>query len=392
MNVEDAKHRGLRIRTLNCRKSPEVLKSLLNDNDTPAYDILLIQEPPYFVADHLSFSLSAYHLILPSPASTQRRTDLIRSVIYIHRCIPSDSYNQLHIPSLDLTALTLTIHDSVLSIFSIYNPPSLHSSITALANTLATQITGRPVSDTHLFIAGDFNKHHPLWSGQCVPKRYRLTDAKPLINLLARFNLHLCLPPGTAMCMGAQGQRWTTLDLVFASEYLSDLFVSCTMSPGHGSDHFLVNSQIDIDLPCLQPPPRLNWRAVDWEKYQKALNSRVAAAGLEERCANLTNTASLDSTASSLLQCMRDAAAKTVPFLKPCPLQKRWWSKDLSRQREEYNCIVRKANKPSSTPADCAAVKPSCNAYQKAIRQQQRSHWKEWVEGATEETIWKTSK
>ncbi|KZV96491.1 hypothetical protein EXIGLDRAFT_643068, partial [Exidia glandulosa HHB12029] len=80
-------------------------------------------------------------------------------MIYINNAIPSDSYNQLPINSLDLTGFTLTTPSLSMRIFSVYNPPSSDSTISLLSTILHTL----PTLD--LILAGDFNKHDALWSG-----------------------------------------------------------------------------------------------------------------------------------------------------------------------------------------------------------------------------------
>ncbi|KAJ7017651.1 hypothetical protein C8F04DRAFT_904409, partial [Mycena alexandri] len=89
----------------NCRKQPEVLMSLLNDTSPSKFDILTVQELPYFIATQASFQHKDWHLILPSNARTRRRDQLIRSVIYVNKRIPTDSYSQINLKNLDVTGI-----------------------------------------------------------------------------------------------------------------------------------------------------------------------------------------------------------------------------------------------------------------------------------------------
>ncbi|KAJ7044537.1 hypothetical protein C8F04DRAFT_941445, partial [Mycena alexandri] len=95
----------LRVRDLNCRKQPEVLMSLLNDTSPSKFDILTVQELPYHIATRASFQHKDWHLILPSNAHLRRRDQLIRSAIYVNKSIPSDTYSQIYLKSLDVAGL-----------------------------------------------------------------------------------------------------------------------------------------------------------------------------------------------------------------------------------------------------------------------------------------------
>ncbi|KAJ7181886.1 hypothetical protein C8R46DRAFT_885099, partial [Mycena filopes] len=103
--MEDTLPDWIRVRDLNCRKQPEVLMSLLNDTSPSHFDILTVQELPYHIAARASFQHKDWHLIVPSNAPLRRRDQLIRSAIYINKSIPSDSYSQIHLKSLDVAGL-----------------------------------------------------------------------------------------------------------------------------------------------------------------------------------------------------------------------------------------------------------------------------------------------
>ena len=55
-----------RFLSLNCRKQPEVLLSLLNDTDPKDYDVLCIQEPPAKINELRAFRSAEWHLFLPT--------------------------------------------------------------------------------------------------------------------------------------------------------------------------------------------------------------------------------------------------------------------------------------------------------------------------------------
>lgn len=383
-----------RVRCLNCRKQPEVLKSLLNDKDTLKYDILCLQELPYFIDSQAAFQSSAYHLILPTGSAARSRTQLLRSAIYVRKTIPSDSYSQLTINSLDITALCFSFpcsesHPaSSLSIYSVYNPPKSSSSI----STLTTHLNTLPDS-TRLMLVGDFNKHHSLWSGHKAPRRTRQSDAEPLIQLLAERNLKLCLPRGTPTRLPDSGrQSATTIDLVFATEETADTILGCQTSSGHGSDHRSIDTTLDIGLPHTKSAPRPQWRAADWEAFVPCVADLVQADSLLQKSQTIDSNESLDHVVQGLSAAFVQATDKAVPIAKESPFAKRWWTSELSAQRHEFKKLQNRAGKPNSTPASRDAARAAGREYQKAIRRQQRRHWKEWVEEATEQSVWQAHK
>lgn len=327
--TEQPQHR-LRVKCLNCRKQPEVLKSLLNDKDTLNYDILCLQELPYFIDSQAAFQSTAYHLILLTPSPGRMRTQLLRSAIYVRKTIPSDSYSQLALNSLDITALCFSFPSSgsspafSLSIYSVYNPPKSSSSISCLA----THLDKIPES-TRIMLVGDFNMHHSLWSGHKAPRRSRQSDAEPLIQLLADRNLKLCLPRGTPTRVPDSGhQSATTIDLVFATEETADSVLECKTSSGHGSDHRCIDTTLDTDLSHSKPLPRPQWRAADWEAFVPHVTSIANEESLLHRSQTIDSTETLDRIVNQLSDAFVQATVKSVPLAKESPFTKRWWTSE----------------------------------------------------------------
>ena len=152
-----------RFLSLNCRKQPEVLQSLLNDTSPNDFDALCIQEPPAKLRELRAFRSTAWHLVLPSDDFTSDKLPT-RSAIYINKRIPSHCYTQVSTLSLDITALTFQFSDQTFILASIYNPPKTDTSLRTLQQVLAT-------ATFPMILAGDFNQHHSLWAGPNHPAR-----------------------------------------------------------------------------------------------------------------------------------------------------------------------------------------------------------------------------
>ena len=106
------------IKTLNCRKQPEVLKSLLNTTNPSEWDVLCLQETPASIAKLASFRSPSWHLILPPHDSTNDDAQPTRSAIYLNRNITSTQHEQLRIPSPDITAIRFTLPTTTCTILS----------------------------------------------------------------------------------------------------------------------------------------------------------------------------------------------------------------------------------------------------------------------------------
>jgi len=110
---------------------------------------------------------------------------------------------------------------------------------------------------------GDFNKHHALWAGPLEPTRTNASDSESLLALLAKLHMDLCTPPGQKTFFSEAHKTWSTLNLVFSSESLTDLFTRCDTAPGHGSNHMAIQITIDTTLSEVEDEPRHQFCKVD---------------------------------------------------------------------------------------------------------------------------------
>ncbi|KAJ7118691.1 hypothetical protein C8R43DRAFT_861234, partial [Mycena crocata] len=85
-------------------------------------------------------------------------------ILYINKTIPSSIYKQNTIKSSFITSVSLTLHSRTIHIFSIYNPPASDDTPICDASRYITSLGPLP-PDHSLLLTGDFNRHHPSWSG-----------------------------------------------------------------------------------------------------------------------------------------------------------------------------------------------------------------------------------
>lgn len=195
----------LQILQYNVQKSRDVvLASLFRNPKVTEYDILAIQEPWRNPFIHTTYHplKSHFHLTYLDDPST-------RVCFYINKRIDNSTWNVTYV-SKDIIFLTIVDTESSRNkyIFNVYNEPGTNTLL-----TLSTTMKDLE-PDSELVLLGDFNLHHPLWSGT-----YRRAGQGPtpqqLLTIIEENQLHLLTVPGTPTHRWKGGQ--TTIDLTFAT-------------------------------------------------------------------------------------------------------------------------------------------------------------------------------
>ena len=91
--------------------------------------------------------------------------DTIRSLIWVNTKISTNNWKSLHIPdSPDLSAIQLNDNYGKLTIINIYNDGDHDNTLNKLNQYMEThRNTINTCTTDRLLLAGDFNRHHPLW-------------------------------------------------------------------------------------------------------------------------------------------------------------------------------------------------------------------------------------
>lgn len=379
---------GLQVKNLNCRKQPEVLKSLLNTTDPAKWDLLCLQEPPHNIDRTTSYRSPRWNLIPPSPAASRKPEDVVRSVIYVSNHLPSDSYSQINVKSLDLTALRFSFPDLCFSVISAYNPPNSDLTIpfirAALRDPLAAAVP--------CVLLGDFNLHHPLWAGHTAPQRTNRSDTDSFLSLLADHELTLALAVGTPTHYSDAHDSWSTIDLVFTSDSIADLVMECDTDDGHGSDHCAINTVLNLEVPIIPAAPCPQWRKTDWNKFTRMVADGWETHGIERRAASADSIGDVDDLVRDITDLFKQAAQKTVPTSTPSHFSKLWWTPELTRLHQEFKCVKNRAEKNTATDAEREAALLARRRYHSEMCAQQRRHWRTWLNEATEQTVFRASK
>ena len=212
---------------------------LLADQRVQNYDVIAIQEPwrnPNGPTTLSSFQ-SGFHLLYRPGGDT-------RVCFYINEKIDPESW-EIEFPSSDICTLKIKIkeqeNEKTMHIHNVYNPsPISYSSIDSPSSIpiLSRQLA----AEAEHVVIGDFNLHHPLWNGLTRPTQH--TAADHLLDLVENHDLSLTLPKGS-VTWEARGS-FSTIDLVFMSEYLAERVEHCKTRPdlNQSSDHIPISTRI----------------------------------------------------------------------------------------------------------------------------------------------------
>ncbi|KAJ5240343.1 reverse transcriptase [Penicillium citrinum] len=388
---------NLRILQLNMMKSAPRMEALINDHQNQDLDILLIQEPS-ITTYHTHVNHSAWRLYRPTTKTDATR---FRSLIYVNRRISTSSHRQIPCDHPDVAAIKIWTAESQTLFFSIYIPPapifatddtSAIPTLTAIENTItATTQTGHRT--TNIIIAGDFNRHHPMWGGNNIPPRF-IEHASDLITFFQTHNLSSCLPRGTATywALNNPGQN-STIDQTVTDR--PDLLIKCQLyHENYGSDHRATYSEWNLQA---QSRPSLKARKLydraDWARIGEEVTRQMSP------WKEIKTRPTLDRVVESLTAAMAQAVGRFTPDTRPTPYSKRWFTPDLKVQQVEVNQLRRRwqascaerGRDHASTTATFQAMQKKRRAWTRTIEKAKATHWRRFLDEAGEGKLWKAA-
>ena len=262
---QETKHNTLRILQINLNKSEKAHLDIINENVSQMYDIMLIQEP-HTTAFNAIRTPSNFRPVFP----THRLQDdaQIRSVIWVNKQLETKNWKILDIPNTnDITAIQLKGTYGIISIFNIYNDCTHSRNETALRNYLNTyrrELAGE--DNSHLILAGDFNRHHPFWDDDKDVHLFTnqaLRDAEGIISIIAENDLVMALPKGIPTLRHLRTKKYSRPDNIFCSSSIQPSLTSCEVK-AHSrpalTDHFPIVTQFALPQSGIPPDPSRNFR------------------------------------------------------------------------------------------------------------------------------------
>ena len=244
----------LQILQWNVGKRREAQLSLLNDQQTNNFDFLLLAEPFRFTLEGQNQPTVPQHhyweAVLPTKwVRTAYQPFNFRSMIYVNKRF---KFQQMPIPSSDLTAVLIKQNQESLLIISAYveyNQNSaqckriLEQSLQHVRTTLQKACQDNP--STRLVLARDFNRHDSLWGGQGASWR-RQGEGEPILQFMAEHQLWSALPQGTTTYSNDSTSKESTIDLMLVPSLFRPMIISCqTYGIDHGSDHRAISLKLN---------------------------------------------------------------------------------------------------------------------------------------------------
>ena len=243
------------------------------------------------------------------------------------------------IPSSDLTAVLIKQNQESLLIISAYveyNQNSaqckriLEQSLQHVRTTLQKACQDNP--STRLVLAGDFNRHDSLWGGQGASWR-RQGEGEPILQFMAEHQLWSALPQGTTTYSNDSTSKESTIDLMLVPSLFRPMIISCqTYGINHGSDHRAISLKLNGYSQLWKIPlQRRSYNMAVWEDIRQTARARLG------RPPTITTTNDLDKAAHQLETQIQSILQEKIPPPKAFPYAKRWWSRELTNLRKEYN-------------------------------------------------------
>jgi hypothetical protein len=221
-------------------------------------------------------------------------------------------------------------------------------------------------------VGGDFNAHHPDWSG-----KDDIRNAQETLELLEQGSLRI--EPGTPTRRPDTNQEPTTIDLVVASWAIAERVLEAVIADDDlttGSDHETLCWDIYTEA-ALEARETLRWKTRmpgnevelrEWRKWWKEkLDPREAP--LSEVTGRFT----------AFLE-------ERLGTKRIHPRSKKWWTPDIN----EAHLVMGKARaKLRSRTISNADFSTQRKKWFHTVRKAKRSSWKTFLQEGKEEDIWK---
>lgn len=296
------------------RSTNKVLTPFLQEECVKQADIICIQEP---MPDQNHFRLynpstSQFHLI--------HGTGHVRTCIYVNKRLDINTWRK-EIAESDICSIRIKVttgeEQEEVIIHNVYNPSPISYTATASPSTIP-QLREALQSEGHHIAIGDFNLHHPYWTGGRCWTRHMQADY--LVQTATEAHMDLLLPVGTPTRITRD--QSTTIDLVFGQKWISDRLLKCVVREDihHDSDHRPVFTEIDLRPAYTPQIKRRQWKKLDPVK----LNETLAKTLPKQKV--LKTHEEIDRYVDETQQAIQQAADQAAPIARPSPFAEEWWT------------------------------------------------------------------
>ncbi|CVK85311.1 uncharacterized protein FPRN_06812 [Fusarium proliferatum] len=204
------------------------------------------------------------------------------------------------------TLLLRISDDQTIAIHNVYNQQK---------NVKIPDLLQRVTATGKDFLVGDFNLHHPTWSGDNVTKIE--PQAIELANGLDEAGMELLTTLGFRTYARGKyltGEYSSTIDLTYASPSLIP-FVRKWQSPdvpGFDSDHRVIMTTLNLEVNRV-PSTYYIWKRADPDKFRACVGGSLKPIGFPA----LTTPAMVDNYARKVIQAFGPAIETLVPLAAP---------------------------------------------------------------------------
>lgn len=388
--------RTINVLQANVGRRREAQLSILNDESTQDFELLMITEPSIMDIDGKPVIHRHSHWTATRPSCTRADSVIhaFRSLIYVNN---KTQFKQVSVACPDITAGVLRTATQIILVISVYIPrdpsASREQNAEELTNRLALitsahkEAKAKWGANVQLFVAGDFNRHDQLWGGDTAALSQYHGEGTPILEWMGNLGLHSMLPRGTKTFK--VGPYETTIDLALASDGLSRRMLRCQIhDTEHGSDHRAIASTFNDRRRQDDNPRRLNHRMTNWDAVRNDLQQYVASIP------EIHDAGDLELQSDAITRCVQEAVARHTPEMRPSRYMKAWWDNEISMLRREYtNLRNRNTNANRNTrhqPHLEAQAEMAKRKFHAAIRSKKKGHWQSFLEEPS--NIWKAAK
>ena len=193
---------------------------------------------------------------------------------------------------------------------------------------------------------------------------------------MANHDLQMLLPKNIPTLCGMTTQKFTCLDNVLVSSSLQAHILECKTSPETcppRTDHIPIITTLNMNLGRQEETCKPNFKSANWTKFQKVLTEKLANLNSQHK---IQNKSEFYRRLNALRLAITDTIELEVPWLRPSPYTKWWWSKELSQKRTEVQKLGRSSYTLRGHPNEPAhrTYKTARNQYGMMIKMAKRTH------------------
>lgn len=265
--TEVLQERPVTFRQQNLNRSNIATQHVINSTSHSDTDFLLFQEP-YLDQFKNTRATAAWRVIYPSghTKDAERKT---HSLILVSKQVPSNCWNQLEVHDLDVTAIKICIPKAAVLVFNVYCDVMHSRCLKAVEEAIGKHNNAHPTTTSHIILAGDFNRHHPMWDDPSNTQLFtakNLDEAEFLIDFSIQHDLLMTLPPKAPTLESLSTKSHTRPDNVFMSSELTSRIIRCGVVEEEQpprTDHFPIVTTLNLPVGTDQEKKVRDFKNVD---------------------------------------------------------------------------------------------------------------------------------